>query len=125
MIAQAELDFLRMVATRALEHTPGPRSAHPEAPQVWDQHRVIYKAATADIGPYELEFAAVAQNALLPLLDDLQAHIDLDRARNKQALRGEGGNTHGDKAAELPVTPRPPALANTPQPPRKPRKAAK
>jgi len=97
MMEQAELDFLRMVATRALEHTPGRRTSSPDAPQVWGQHRVIYKAATHDIGPYEMEFAAVAQNALLPLLDELQAHIDLDRARNKQALRGEGGNTHGNE----------------------------
>lgn len=83
MLDQEELDRLRALATMATSHSPGPRTISPDGRAVWNQYYAVYQASGSGYhtSPYELDFAVSAQNALLPLLEMVEA------------LRGGGGNT--------------------------------
>ena len=91
MILQEELDALRALAAKALRHTPGLRAVAPNGGTVWNHSAPLYKTVhNPDECPYELAFAAAAQNALLPLLDELEA------------LRAGGGDTGGHEPPPVP-----------------------
>ena len=81
---QENIDRLRALAERALADVPGERVVAPFGDSVWSQTEALYGTIPhAHFIPHEMRFAAEAQNALLPLLDEIAA------------LRAGGGDTRG------------------------------
>ena len=63
-------EALAEIAARALEHTPGLRTATPSGNIVWNKDVPLYTImGYPHAGPHELAFAASAQNALVPLMN--------------------------------------------------------
>ena len=123
---QENIDRLRALAQRALADVPGERVVAPFGDSVWSQTEALYGTIPhAQFIPHEMRFAAEAQNALLPLLEDLEFlrswmedHVrerELTDERQKvraqlrkeEALRSEGGDTNGSAPSVEPPRKRP------------------